>query len=260
MSHPSSSLDLLVSSTVSCCQNVTHLCSWHSYRHLCWTPCSGNPTQIKVYCSNLDRPALVWVLYPDEWIFFFLFQTKEFFYIPDNLIMEEHNRFSSRLNRCYIIMMKWSERALALLLGCFLSILLEHNTLPFQKQNKIKNCQPLHSLREIWTQKATPVVLIELLAEYGTCHTQFPDYVATIRSEVSYGFMWQVILMRNPSDHWHPITNWKMPGSHLLLNFSGCFSLIRWNRWAMEASCVQKNDRTSSLSSSSSSSSLKLMI
>lgn len=28
-----------------------------------------------------------------------------------------------------------------------------------------------------------------------------------------------------------------IPFSHRLLNFSGCFSLIRWKRWAMEASC-----------------------
>lgn len=34
-----------------------------------------------------------------------------------------------------------------------------------------------------------------------------------------------------------------IPFSHLLLNFSGCFSRIRWKRWAMEASCKREEKR-----------------
>ncbi len=35
--------------------------------------------------------------------------------------------------------------------------------------------------------------------------------------------------------------------SHLLLNFSGCFSRIRWKRWAMEASCRREQKRQHNL-------------
>ena len=34
-----------------------------------------------------------------------------------------------------------------------------------------------------------------------------------------------------------------MGSSYLLLNFSGCFSRMTWKRWAMEASCSERERR-----------------